>query len=115
MVVSTMCVASTFLNPHRASELPNALKYIASVLGVTKSDLPTKLRKMVDEADAAVTAGSASDKNDKKDKKDKKDRKHGRDSKDKSDKKASKKSRKDPGNQPDDDMPVTRKQKKLKR
>ena len=106
MVVSTMCVASTFLNPQKASELPNALQYIASSLGVTKSDLPTKLRKMVDEAHAAVTAGSASDK------KDKKDKKHSRDSKDKSDKRASKKSKKD---QSDDDMPVARKQKKLKR
>lgn len=113
MVVATMCVASTFLVPQKAADLPNVLKYIASSLGMTKSDLPTKLKKLVDEANTAVTAGSAS-KSDKNDKKDKKDKKHGKDSKGKSDKKASKKARKDPGNRSDDDMP-TKKRHKFRR
>ena len=110
MVVATMCVASTFLTPQKSADLPNVLKYIASSLGVTKSDLPMKLKKLVDEANTAVTAVSAS----KSDKSDKKDKKYGKDSKGKSDKKASKKARKDPGNRSDDDMP-TKRLKKFKR
>jgi hypothetical protein len=73
-VIATLVTSAIFLNPIKYPNpgvaLPDVMKFNAT-LGITKADLPDKLRKQVD---GALTTAAATPPDIKKDKKDKKDK-----------------------------------------
>jgi hypothetical protein len=91
-VIATLVTSAICLNPAKypnpGEAIPDVMKFNAG-LGITKADLPLKLRQQVDGA-LTIAAATPPGKKDKKDKKDKQDDKEKKDKKDKQDNKKNK-------------------------